>query len=283
MQEKVRKDYIWRGLAGMNLIYIWAPLATLVFTSFTSMGGIGGAFILVPIFYWLGLPMYTAATLGLLMAFFTMCSACIGYQRDRHIKYKMGAVMIVSMLLFSPLASYVSAIVNKNIVLFVFSIFLVVGGSMMFFYHPKHNQGNDTTKNSKKDYVLGFLAGALIGFLSGLLGVGGGILIGPFLLWRGFNGKDVSGTSSFVVLFSASVGFLSHLSFLRYAHVNVNYLLFILVVVAGTTGGIIGSYLARFKLTPIQIKRIIGTFEYAMAVRILAGLVGAVLLANGHG
>ena len=267
----------------MNLLYVWAPLATVVFTSITSMGGIGGAFILVPIFYWLGVPMYEAATLGLLMAFFTMSSACVGYHCGKHIKYKIAAAMIVSMLIFSPLSSYISAVVNKNVVLFAFSLFLLAGGSMMFFYHPKRtilNESNVSQDHANIDYVFAFLAGALIGFLSGLLGVGGGILIGPFLIWRGFNGKDVSGTSSLVVVFSALVGFLSHLDFMSYAHVNVNYLLFGLVVIAGTAGGIIGSHLARFKLTPIQIRRIIGAFEYIMAARIISGLVGAVLLAN---
>lgn len=264
----------------MNLLYLLAPLATLVFTSITSMGGIGGAFILVPIFYWLGLPMYEAETLGLLMAFFTMASACIGYHSGKHIKYKMAAVMTASILVFSPLASYVSAVVNKNIVLSVFSLFLLVGGSMMFLYHPKTSMPKHSDTSVNIDYVFAFLAGIVIGFISGLLGVGGGILIGPFLIWRGLSGKDVAGTSSFVVVFSTLVGFLSHLHFMGYEHIHVNYLLFLLVVIAGTAGGFIGSHLARFKMTPIQIRRVIGTFEYVMAAKIIAGLAGTFLLIN---
>ncbi len=261
-------------------MYIVAPLATLIFTSITSMGGIGGAFILVPIFYWLGLPMYEAATLGLTMAFFTMGSACVQYHFGRHIKYKMAGAMIISMLIFSPLASYLSAVVNKNIVLLVFSLFLVAGGSMMFFYRPGIATRGEDVNAPKSDYIPGLLAGALIGFLSGLLGVGGGILVGPFLLWRGFAGKDVAGTSSLFVVFSALVGFISHLHFASYAHINVDYLLFGLVVAAGTAGGLIGARLARFKLSPMQIRRIIGIFEYVMAARIMSGLVGTVLRAT---
>jgi len=265
----------------MNLALILAPLATIVLTSITSMGGIGGAFILVPIFYWLGVPMYEAETIGLTMAFFAMSSACLGYYRGGYLKYKMAFAMIVSMTIFSPLASYISAVINKDIILWIFSLFLLVGGSMMFFYHPK-NYLDDNQHKTQTDYILGFIAGAVIGFLSGLLGVGGGILIGPFLIWRGFTGKDVSGTSSLVVVFSTLVGSISHLHFMSYTHTHVNYLLLVLVVICGAAGGVIGSYLARFKLSSAQIRRIIGTFEYIMAVRIIAGLVTSMVAVIFH-
>lgn len=268
------------GIWAMSMLCLWAPLLVLGVTSITSMGGIGGAFIVVPLLYWLGLPMYEAATLGLLMAFFNMSTACIGYQRGGHIRHKLALAMVASMVVFSPLASYVSAIVNRNIVLLVFMLFLVIGGSMMFFYRPGRNTDSTPTDNSRSDYVLAVAAGALIGFISGLLGVGGGILVGPFLIWRGLGGKDISGTSSLVVVFSALIGFLSHLQFMGYAHVHIDYILFALVVVAAIAGGAIGSHLARFKLSAMQIRRVIGTFEYIMAARIMTGLVGAAVLAK---
>ena len=110
----------------MNLIYLWAPLITVLLTSLTTTGGVGGAFILVPIFAWLGLPIYEAETLGLFMALFSSSTACIGYHHGGHIKYKTAATLIAGMLVFSPLASYLSAVVNKNFIYLVFCLLLLL-------------------------------------------------------------------------------------------------------------------------------------------------------------
>jgi len=253
----------------VDLIYLWAPLVTVLFTSLTTTGGVGGAFILVPIFAWLGLPIYEAETLGLFMALFSSSTACIGYHHGGHIRYKTAAVLIAGMLACSPLASYLSAIVNKKSIFLVFCLLLAAGGSMMLFYSPKSQPHGSGPESAKARYALGFAAGSLIGFFSGLLGIGGGILLGPFLLWRGFDAKDISGTSSFFVIFAAFTGFIGHLEFMKEAHVHVNYLLFGLVVMAALAGGTIGSHLARFKLRTIHIRRIIGGLEYLMVLKIL--------------
>ena len=262
----------------MNLIYLWAPLITVLLTSLTTTGGVGGAFILVPIFAWLGLPIYEAETLGLFMALFSSSTACIGYHHGGHIKYKTAATLIAGMLVFSPLASYLSAVVNKNFIYLVFCLLLAAGGSMMFFGAPKskpHGSGPEDAK--AQHYAFGFAAGSLIGFFSGLLGIGGGILLGPFLLWRGFDARDISGTSSFFVVFSAFTGFIGHLDFMKEAHVHVNFLLFGLVVMAAFAGGTIGSHLARFKLKTIYIRRIIGSLEYLMVLKIMWTLLSQMI------
>jgi uncharacterized membrane protein YfcA len=256
----------------MSSLYLEAPFATLLVTSVVTTGGVGGAFILVPVLSWLGLPMYEAETLGLLMALFSSGSAAIGYHRGGHIRFRMAAALIAGMLVASPVGSYVSAVVGQNLIYILFSLLLLVGGSMMFFYSPRSRQDSPGARPSGPDYALGVGAGVLVGFFSGLLGIGGGILLGPFLLWRGFHARDLSGTSSFFVASSALTGFLGHLDFMRYAHAHVDYLLFGSVVVAALGGGAIGSHLARFRLSTVQIRRVIGALEYLMAVKMLWGL-----------
>jgi uncharacterized protein len=243
----------------MSWLDLGAPLATLLVTAVTTTGGVGGAFLLVPILSWLGMPIYEAETLGLLVGLFSSSSACLGYHSGGHIKFRMAAALIAGMLVSSPLGSYVSAVVSKDLVFLVFSLLLVAGGSMMLFYSPRSKPHPPGAAPSRADDALGGTAGVVVGFFSGLLGIGGGILLGPFLLWRAFLARDVSGTSSFFVAFAAMTGFLGHLDFMRYAHAHVDPPLFGWVVVAALGGGMIGSHLARFKLSTLQIRRVIGT------------------------
>jgi uncharacterized membrane protein YfcA len=184
----------------------------------------------------------------------------------------MAAALIVSRFILSPFGSYVSAVVNKNIVFTVFFLLLLAGWSTMLFYRPRYKPRGNSADISKADCTLGILTGGLIGFLSGLLSIGGGILVGPFLILRGFAARDVSGTSSLFVVFSALIGFIGHLGFMGHAHVHIDYPLFVLVVLAALTGGTLGSHLARFKLSAMQIRRVIGTLQYIMAVRIILDL-----------
>jgi uncharacterized membrane protein YfcA len=256
----------------MSSLYLEAPFATLLVTSVVTTGGVGGAFILVPVLSWLGLPIYEAETLGLLMALFSSGSASIGYHHGGHIRFRMAAALIAGMLVASPAGSYVSAVVGQDLIFTLFCLLLVVGGSMMFFYSPRSKPDSPGARLSRADYAFGVVAGVVVGFFSGLLGIGGGILLGPFLLWRGLHARDLSGTSSIFVAFSALTGFLGHLDFMRYAHAHVDYLLFGSVVVAALGGGAVGSYLARFRLSAVQIRRVIGALEYLMAIKMLWGL-----------
>lgn len=248
-------------------LYIWGFLSTLVFKSFMSMGGVGAAFILVPIFYWLGMPFPQAAATGLMLGVLNTGVASINYARDRLINFKVAIPLIVAIFIFSPLGVYSSNVVDKQILLIIFAAFLITAGSMMLFYHPSQNVYEEHVKTRP---VAGFGVGGIIGFLSGLLGVGGGSFLGPFLVWLGMDGKEVAGTSAFVVMFSSLIGFLGHIG-LEYSHLN--YLFLILTGIASLMGGLIGSWLTRFKLTGKQVKQVIGIFQYLVALKIVLDLL----------
>ncbi|SPF33844.1 Membrane protein [Candidatus Desulfosporosinus infrequens] len=249
----------------MNL-YIWGFIATLALKSFMSMGGVGAAFILVPIFYWMGMSFPQAAAVGLMLGVLSTSVASINFAKDKLINFKVAIPMIIAILVLSPLGVYVSNSVNKNILLGIFSVFLIIAGTIMMFYHPKRDEANKEI-NAKPLASLGI--GGLVGFLSGMLGIGGGSFLGPFLVWLGMDGKEVAGTSSLVVMFSSLIGFLGHVG-LEYSHFN--YVFLIITGIAAIMGGYIGSWLARFKLTGNQIKQIIGVFQYLVAIKIIIDL-----------
>jgi uncharacterized membrane protein YfcA len=250
----------------MNL-YIWGFASTIVFKSFMSMGGVGAAFILVPIFYWLGVPFPQAAATGLMLGVLSTGVASVNYARDKLINFKVAIPLIVSIFILSPIGVYSSNLVNKNILLGLFSVFLLIAGSMMLFYNPQHGEKRTPGKSR---IIVSIGVGAVVGFLSGLLGIGGGAFLGPFLVWLGMEGKEVAGTSSFVVMCSSLVGFLGHIG-LESHHLNYTFL--IITGLASLLGGFIGSWLTRFKLSNTQVKQVIGLFQYIVAIKIIWDLL----------
>ena len=248
-------------------LYVWGFLSTLVFKSFMSMGGVGAAFILVPIFYWLGMPFPQAAATGLMLGVLNTGIASYQFAKDRLVNFRVAVFLIVAILVFSPLGVYFSNVVNKNILLAVFAGFLVTAGSMMLFYHPAKKSGDGQVRTKP---VGSMAVGSVVGFLSGLLGVGGGSFLGPFLVWLGMDGKEVAGTSAFVVMFSSLIGFAGHIG-LEFSRLNYGFL--IVTAVAALAGGVIGSWLTRFKLTGRQVKQVIGVFQYMVAVKIIVDLL----------
>ncbi|MGC8491525.1 MAG: sulfite exporter TauE/SafE family protein [Syntrophobacteraceae bacterium] len=251
-------------------LYVWGFLSTLVFKSFMTMGGVGAAFVLVPIFYWLGMPFPEAAATGLMLGVLNTGVASYNYAKDRLVNFRVAVFLIVAILIFSPLGVYFSDVVNKNILLIVFAAFLLVAGSMMLFYHPKKKEG----AQFKTRPVASSAVGSVVGFLSGLLGVGGGGFLGPFLVWLGMDGKEVAGTTAFVVMFSSLIGFAGHVG-LEFS--RLNYLFLALTAVAALSGGVIGSWLTRFKLTGEQVKQVIGIVQYMVAAKIIFDLAVHIL------
>ena len=80
------------------------------------------------------------------------------------------------------------------------------------------------------------IIGLLAGMLSGLVGIGGGIIIVPFLVYfLGFSQKDAQGTSLFIILLP--VGLLAVRNYYVDGHVNIKYGL----IVAATF--VVGAYL----------------------------------------
>ncbi|ACH39163.1 membrane protein DUF81, putative [Citrifermentans bemidjiense Bem] len=89
-----------------------------------------------------------------------------------------------------------------------------------------------------------FLAGALLGLLSGLTGVGGGIFLSPLLLLLNWGKvREVSAVAALFILVNSAAGLLGHLSSLQQIPSFVPPLAF-----AALSGGVIGSYLGSARL-----------------------------------
>jgi len=246
-------------------VYIIAAVVTFLFTTVLTIAGVGAAFILIPVFLALGIPLLTAMSTALLLNSLAMIFASISYAREKLIIFKTAIPILIVAALLSPLGAKTAEHLAREVLLWLFVGFLVFAGSMMLFYKPKEKQ---VETSLKKTIGYGAGVGSLAGYLGGLLGVGGGNFIVPVLVWLGYNPKKASATTAFVVIFSSFTGFLGHASL-----GNINLKLLILCAAGSIAGAILGAYLMRKKLSSKQVKTAIGIILYFIAAKMIWDLL----------
>ena len=235
-----------------------ASVLVFLFTTVLTVAGVGAAFIIIPTFYWLGIPLTEAMAVALLLNAISMSFASFNYIRYRLVNFKTAIPIIILAVIFSPLGAYSTRYFPKNMLILIFVLFLIFAGSMMLFYTPKKKK--DEGASSGKELKTGVGVGIGAGYLGGLLGVGGGNFIVPALIWLGFDPKNASATTAFIVVFSSLSGFFGHA-----ALGNINWNLLLFSAAGSIAGAVVGSWLMHRKLEAKQVKRIIGIVLYAIA------------------
>lgn len=209
--------------------FLWLiPLGFLVGT-FGTLIGAGGGFILVPVL----LLLYpdkspeTITAISLAVVFFNSLSGSVAYAKMKKIDYKSGIIFAVATLPGSVLGSLTISFIPRNAFNIIFGALLVIG-SVYLFIRPQ-NKGS-RRKASKMDLtrtvtdidgnvytfsynpVLGIIISLLVGYLSSLLGIGGGIIHVPVMIQLlNFPVHLATATSHFVLAAMSFSGSVVHL------------------------------------------------------------------------
>jgi len=245
---------------------IIASVLVFLFTTVLTVAGVGAAFIIIPTFYWLGFPLTEAMAVALLLNAISMSFASFNYIRYRLVTFRTAVPIILLAIVFSPLGAYSAHLFPRDLLILTFSLFLIFAGSMMFFYTPQVRV--EHAGQRKRETKTGIALGIGAGYLGGLLGVGGGNFIVPALVWLGFDPKRASATTAFIVVFSSLSGFFGHAALGK-----INMTLLVFSAVGSIAGALLGSWLMQHKLEAGQVKKVIGVVLYAIALKMLWGLI----------
>jgi len=237
--------------------YILFSLLTLVLSMIFSMGGAGAGVAIIPLLNFLGLDFTVAKATGLLAGASTTITSSVMNLKRKVVDFKFLLPIALMMLIFAPVGAYSSKFINEDIIKFFYMIMLFYSATMMMFGKKKalfHNQ----------NIWLLFTVGALVGFLAGLLGVGGGNILIPLLALLGYEPKKVAVAVSFVVPFSALGSFFTYASY-----IDLDITLLICVSLSAIIGGYTGNYLMHFKLKEEHIKKLMATILYLLALKLM--------------
>ena len=118
-------------------------------------------------------------------------------------------------------------------------------------------------------YVFIALFGLVVGFLSGLLGIGGGVFVVPFMVYvLKAPTKIAAGSSHLIISFSALAGILGHLT----SH-HLDIPLVLLTGVAVLIGGNLGARVSM-KVKVKMIKAGLGFIMWALGAQVVLKLMG---------
>jgi uncharacterized membrane protein YfcA len=244
------------------LIIFIAFFIALVF----SMLGLGGAIVYTPFFYWLGLPLLTAIPMALLLNAITTASASITYLKFRLVDTRIAYPIIFTSVPGAVLGSYLARTFNTDFIILLLSIILFFACVRILFFSSIGFSVGDTVK--EKTWI-GTGAGFLIGVVSSLVGIGGGTFMVPLLLILGFEIKNATATSSFIITFMALAGFLGHMGF-GIQQLNMNMLFY--AGAAAFTGAQAGSKMVFLRISPRFINIMLAIVLLLVVGKLLYGL-----------
>ena len=96
------------------VVYIVSAILVFVFSGLLAMAGLGAAFLFVPLFYYLGVPLAEATPTALLLNVVSLLFAAITYWRAKLINWRVGLPVLVTAVILSPLGALLTPRVNKK-------------------------------------------------------------------------------------------------------------------------------------------------------------------------
>lgn len=235
-----------------------------------SMFGQGGGSVFSPLFILLGYSILISSSASLVLNLITSLSAGYIFYRKKMIDYKTSFIFAPGISLGAFTGGALSKYFDTTLLLWLFVFFLVVVGARMLYSYWEKEKTEEKPRGalSQGEYALVAVVGLVVGFLAGLLGVGGGILIVPFMVYvLKFPTKIAAGSSHLIISFSALAGILGHAASHKF-----DLPLILLTGVAVLIGGNLGARLSMKFKTKV-IKAGLGLIMWAMAVQLLIKLL----------
>ncbi len=193
---------------------------TVLITFFAGMGaglgtgfaGMSAAAVISPMLItFLGMDPYMAVGIALSSDVLASAVSAYTYHKNKNLDVKNGLIMMVSVLAFTIVGSYIASFVPAA-TMGGFSVFMTFLLGIKFIVRPVMTTKESMGKTSaKKRAIQSIICGVMIGFICGFIGAGGGMMMLLILTSvMGYELKTAVGTSVFIMTFTALTGAVSH-------------------------------------------------------------------------
>ena len=233
----------------------------------TGFAGMSAAAVISPMLItFLGMDPYMAVGIALSSDVLASAVSAYTYGKNKNLDVKNGLIMMVSVLVFTVVGSYVSSLVPST-TMGNFSVFMTFLLGIKFIVKPVMTTKEAMEQVSpKKRAVQSVICGVIIGFICGFIGAGGGMMMLLILTSvLGYELKTAVGTSVFIMTFTALTGAVSHFAIGGMPNVSV----WILCIVFTLLWARIAAVFAN-KATPKTLNRVTGVILVILGIVVMA-------------
>ena len=238
-------------------------LFLLTATLYSSVGFGGGSTYLALLLIW-DVPYLIFPVIALFCNIIVVSGNCINYIKAGNINLKILTPYLISSVPLAFIGGSIS--IDKNFFEILLFIILALAGIMLLLKFKSFDKKIESYNKIPK--IVAILIGGTIGFISGVVGIGGGIFLSPILLlFRVDSAKNVATAASLFILINSISGLIGQ--FTKASVINEVYSywpLFLFVLL----GGLLGNYL-NLKIFPTRILALV-TSALVIFVAIRMGL-----------
>ena len=290
---------IYLPIAEMNINIFLIVFIGMVVGALSGLFGVGGGFLMTPLLIFLGIPPVVAVGSEAPHVLASSVSGVIAHWRKKNVDFKMGFFLLSGGVVGSTVGVNLFKLLNTYgqidiVIQFLFIIFLGFIGISMAFESAKTTIKNYRTTSAirtklhqhswihglpfklrfhrSKLYISAIppiLIGFFVGILSAMMGVGGGFIMIPAMVYiLGMSTNVVVGTSLFQIIFVTA----NSTFFQSYLNQTVDIVLSALMILGGVIGAQIGVRLGS-QLKAEYLRGILAILVLLVCAKILTDLV----------
>ena len=203
---------------------------------YSSVGFGGGSTYLALMLIW-DIPYYIFPIIALFCNIIVVSGNSINYMRSGNLNFKFLGPYLIGSIPFSFLGA--SILISKDLFETLLFIVLIIAGIFLLIESKSFN--NNKIKINQIPKIISIFIGSIIGFISGIVGIGGGIFLSPilFLIKAGYP-KQIAASASLFILINSIFGVVGQLTKEIVINEFLNYWPFFIAVFIG---GQIGNFL----------------------------------------
>ena len=252
----------------------------------SGMFGVGGGFLMTPLLFFIGIPPAVAVATEANQIVASSFSGVLAHFKRKTVDLRMGTVLLIGGLIGAALGVLVFNYLKAQgqvdlLVKLCYVVFLGVIGGLMFFESLNaisNTKKGKAPKRKKHNWIHGLpfkmrfrvsglyisvipplVVGICVGILAAIMGVGGGFIMVPAMIYLlGMPTKVVVGTSLFQIIFVTA--------FTTMLHATTNYTVDVVLAVLLLVGGVIGAQIG----TRIGVKMKAEQLRILLALMVLA-------------
>ncbi|MCB0538208.1 MAG: sulfite exporter TauE/SafE family protein [Chitinophagales bacterium] len=231
------------------------PIVAFLYSS-VGHGGASGYLALMALF---GVATETMKPTALLLNLFVAAISFYFYYKEGYFKPKL----FIPFAIASIPAAFIGGTIQLDSSIYkkILAVFLLFAIARILFI-GKNLQQNNSTKEIK--IWLGLIVGFCIGFFSGLIGIGGGIILSPIIILMHWgNLKESAAVSALFIWVNSAAGLLGQ--FKAGYVVDTNAFIFVFLALIG---GLLGAFLGSKKLKSRQLEYILSIVLFMASIKL---------------